>query len=109
MRAQRPDPEAATERDVTVHIPTPFALASAPRSAEEARLHVEYERKRAELDAVLERLLLLPPRHAHRRPFAEAYEALEKERDRLRGEVRALEAALQQEPGPGPGARAGEL
>jgi hypothetical protein len=89
MRAQE-EPRA---RDATVILPAPTVFEPAdPRLA-------EYERKRAELDAVMERLLLYPPRHAHERgPFARAYDELAERRRALTEEVHALERAIGRAP-----------
>jgi len=94
---ERPAPETRKDRTVPVHIPTPFAISQAG-SQEHHPLTLEYERKRAALDAVLERLLLLPPRHAHAPPFAREYEALAEQRRALGAEVAALEQELGRKP-----------
>lgn len=56
-----------------------------------------YAKKRAELEATLERLLLEPPGRAHRRgAFASEYDRLAARRAELASEIRALEEELRE-------------
>ena len=78
-----------------IHFPTPFAVGRAPEALPvDASLASEYERKRAELGAVMEMLLLLPPRLQHSPPFALEYAALAERKRLLLDEVHALEREI---------------
>ena len=79
-----------------VDLPASFVVAPPLREDPAAR---EYARLRAELDHVLETLLLHPPRHEHAHgPFAREYEALAERRRVLTAEVSLLERQMGKKP-----------
>jgi len=84
--------EDEVAQHVTVTMPVRTLVAPEPALAS---LRAEHARKRAELDATLERLLLVPPGHdAANGPFAREYDALAERRRALSAEVAALEHVL---------------
>jgi hypothetical protein len=86
----------AREHDVAQHVAVtlPVHPLVAPQPVV-ASLRAEHARKRAELDATLERLLLMPPGlDAASGPFAREYDALAERRRALSAELAALESAL---------------